>query len=297
MNKLVEYLKNPIKIKKGLLFRMAPYIEDDATFLKIKWKICMDYPLNLDNPKTYNEKLQWLKLHDRKPEYMTMVDKYEAKLYVSKIIGEDYIIPTIAVYNNVEAIDFESLPDQFVLKCTHDSGGVVICEDKANLDIDSVITKLRKRYNNNWFLFYREWPYKNLKHRIIAEQYITTQNNDLKDYKFYCFDGVVKAIMVAEGRFSEKKSFSYFDTNWNKLDFICLSQPDPINTYPKPKNFELMKKYVQKLSKPFKFTRVDLYEYKGNIRLGEITFIPMNSHFFCKIPEQNIELGKYLKLF
>jgi len=295
MNKLVEYLKNPIKIKKGLLFRMAPYIEDDATFLKIKWKICMDYPLNLDNPKTYNEKLQWLKLHDRKPEYMTMVDKYEAKLYVSKIIGEDYIIPTIAVYNNVEAIDFESLPDQFVLKCTHDSGGVVICEDKANLDIDSVITKLRKRYNNNWFLFYREWPYKNLKHRIIAEQYITTQNNDLKDYKFYCFDGVVKAIMVAEGRFSEKKSFSYFDTNWNKLDFTW-GAPKP-TVYPtKPEHFSEMLEIAEELSKGIPHVRVDLYNVDGKIYFGELTFYDGSGMQVFEPRQWDYKFGEYINL-
>jgi hypothetical protein len=295
MNKLVEYLKNPIKIKKGLLFRMAPYIEDDATFLKIKWKICMDYPLNLDNPKTYNEKLQWLKLHDRKPEYMTMVDKYEAKLYVSKIIGEDYIIPTIAVYNNVEAIDFESLPDQFVLKCTHDSGGVVICEDKANLDIDSVITKLRKRYNNNWFLFYREWPYKNLKHRIIAEQYITTQNNDLKDYKFYCFDGVVKAIMVAEGRFSEKKSFSYFDTNWNKLDFTW-GAPKP-TVYPtKPEHFSEMLEIAEELSKGIPHVRVDLYNVDGKIYFGELTFYDGSGMQAFEPRQWDYKFGEYINL-
>lgn len=295
MNKILDYLKNPNKIMRGLLFRIAPYIKDDATFLKIKWKICMDYPLNLDNPMTYNEKLQWLKLYDRKPEYIKMVDKYEAKKYVSNIIGEEFIIPTLAVYDTVEAIDFEGLPDQFVLKCTHDSGGVVICEDKTHFDIDSAITKLRKRYNNNWFLFYREWPYKNIKPRVIAEQYITTKNNDLKDYKFYCFNGVVKAIMVAEGRFSESKSFSYFDHSWNKLDFTW-GAPKPKSYPAKPKHFSEMLEIAAELSKDIPHVRVDLYNVDGKIYFGELTFYDGSGMQAFEPRQWDYIFGEYIDL-
>ena len=295
MNKIVDYIKNPQKIKKGLLFRIAPYIKDDATFLKMKWKICMDYPLNLDNPMTYNEKLQWLKLYDRKPEYIKMVDKYEAKKYVSNIIGEEFIIPTLAVYDTVDAIDFENLPDQFVLKCTHDSGGVVICEDKKNFDIDSAITKLRKRYNNNWFLFYREWPYKNIKPRVIAEQYITTKNNDLRDYKFYCFNGVVKAIMVAEGRFSESKSFSYFDHSWNKLDFTW-GAPKPKSYPAKPTHFSEMLEIAAELSKDIPHVRVDLYNVDGKIYFGELTFYDGSGMQAFEPRQWDYKFGDYIDL-
>ena len=194
---LFSLRRDPLRIFRGVGYRLldlfAKYLSD-RTYLQFKWFIRNGYKLNLDRPITFNEKLQWLKLYDRKPIYTTMVDKYEAKKYVAGIIGEEHIIPTIAVYNNVDDIKLENLPQQFVLKCTHDSGGVVICKNKDNFKRKESFLKLKKGLKRNFYWYNREWPYKGVPPRIIAEKYMVNDNTDedLNDYKFFCFNGVVK---------------------------------------------------------------------------------------------------------
>ena len=173
LRKIAIYFKKPKIVINVILHHISPFIKDDERYIKLKWKFNMSYPLDLNNPKTFNEKLQWLKIHDRKPIYSTMVDKYAAKEYVANIIGKEHIIPTIAVYDNVEDIDFDTLPNQFVLKCTHDSGGLVICKDKNNLDYSQAVKKLNHYFHRQYYWSKREWPYKNVPHRIIAEKYMT----------------------------------------------------------------------------------------------------------------------------
>ena len=184
-----KYLGKP-EILLILLDRKKIIKLDDKRFIEMSYKINMGKKLDLDNPQTFNEKLQWLKLNDRKDIYSTMVDKYEVKKYVSNIIGERYIIPTLGVYDSFDEIDFTELPEQFVLKCTHDSGGLVICKNKEELNIRKERKKFKKLLNTDFFRFEREWPYKNVKPRIIAEKYMATENQkELIDYKFFCING------------------------------------------------------------------------------------------------------------
>ncbi len=292
------FINRPKNFLQIVLAHIAPLIKKDETFIKLKWNLCMEYPLNLDNPRTYNEKLQWLKLHDHNPAYSTMVDKYEVKKYVADIIGEEYIIPTIAVYDSVEVIDFDKLPNQFVLKWTHDSGGLVICKDKSKLDIEEVRKKLKKGERSHYFWRSREWPYKNVTPRIIAEQYMEdSKTSELRDYKFFCFDGVVKALFIATDRQKkgEETKFDFFDADFNHLN-IRNGHPNANVPPAKPKMFDNMKELAGKLSKGIPQLRVDFYEVNGKVYFGELTF----SHWSGLKPFEPIEwdykFGEWIKL-
>ena len=198
---------------------------DDAEFLKKNYSAIMKKNLHLENPQTFNEKLQWLKLYDHNPEYTKMVDKYEAKKYVADLIGEEYIIPTLGVWGSFEEIDFDALPNQFVLKCTHDSGGLVICRDKSKLYKNKARKKITRSLQQNFYYRSREWPYKNVKPRIIAEAYMEdTETEELRDYKFFCFGGNVKALFVAKDRtkVGEETKFDFFDENFILNNEIAL---------------------------------------------------------------------------
>lgn len=193
----------------------------DEQFLKKEYFLQMGKPLNLNDPKTFNEKLQWLKIHNRKPEYTTMVDKYAVKQYVADRIGEQYIIPTLGVWEHFDDIDFDNLPKQFVLKCTHDSGGIVICRDKSKLDKKTAKKKLEYYLKRKYYYIHREWPYKNVKPRIIAEKYMTNgDGEDLNDYKLMCFNGKVKTTFVCSDRFSKDGlKVTFYDTDWRRMPF------------------------------------------------------------------------------
>lgn len=199
----------------------------DEKFLKRKYKLILGHSLNLKNPTLFSEKLQWLKLHDRKPIYTTMVDKYEAKKYVANIIGEQYIIPTLGVWDKFEDIDFNKLPNQFVLKCTHDSGGLVICRDKRKFDVKAAKKKINRSLKRNYFWQGREWPYKNVKPRVIAEKYMEdAQSGELKDYKFFCFNGMPKFMYISNDRGMIPHT-DFFDMNKASLSFRLKDPPSP----------------------------------------------------------------------
>lgn len=270
----IKYVKdNPKYLLLHFLSKTAK-IYPDAWFLKTMFKLNLGYELDLKNPQTYNAKLQWLKLYDRKKEYSIMVDKVEAKKYVTNLIGEEYIIPTLGVYNNVEDIDFEKLPQQFVLKCTHDSGGIVVCRDKTKLNINDAKKKLSKGLNRSYYYQNREWPYLNVTPRIIAEQYMEDrETGELRDYKFFCFNGEVKALFIASDRFTdgEETKFDFFDADFNHLPFTN-GHPNANVLPKKPIQFELMKELAAKLSKNIPQVRIDFYEVGGNVYFGEITF-------------------------
>ena len=258
----------------------------------------MDYPLDLDNPQTYNEKLQWQKLYDRRPEYTKMVDKYDAKEYVANIIGKEYIIPTLAVYDRVEDIDFDALPDQFVLKCTHDSGGIVICKDKSTLDIAAALKKLERGLKTNFYYQNREWPYKNVKPRIIAEQYMVDESGyELKDYKWFCFDGEPKALFIASDRGSDKEEtkFDFFDMDFNHLPFTN-GHPNASRPIMKPAGFDKMKELAAKLSKGLMQARIDFYDINGQVYFGEITFFHWSGMKPFVPREWDYIFGSYIKL-
>lgn len=246
----------------------------DKPYLKILYKGYVGKKLNLDSPKSYNEKLQWLKLFDRDSKYTKLVDKYEVKKYVSSVIGNQYIIPTLGVWDSFDDIDFASLPDRFVLKCTHDSGGVVICKDKSTFDKVKAKRIIQSSLKKNFFYEGREWPYKNVKPRVIAEKYMEDPDSgELPDYKFFCFDGVVKALFIATDRQKkdEDTKFDFFDAEYNHLEFTN-GHPMAKETPAKPKCFEEMKELAALLSKGIPQVRVDFYEVNGEVLFGELTF-------------------------
>lgn len=270
--KLKRYCRDPYhEIGYDMLWK-HPDRMSDRWYLKSLWKRTFGYELDLNHPRTFNEKLQWLKLYDRNPLYVTLVDKYRVKQWVAERIGEQYVIPTLAVYNSVDEIDLDSLPDKFVLKCNHDSGNVVICKDKSTFDLQAAKQKLAVALKYDYYLQWREWPYKNVEKCIFAEEYLEEfLETGGADYKFFCFDGVVKAMFVATERFSDEVKFDFFDSDFNHLDLYQL-HPMSGKTIPKPKGFEEMKEIAASLSKGFPHIRIDLYETKGGIYFGEFTF-------------------------
>lgn len=301
MNYFCKLIKHPMwhdwkQLRYLIVLHIAKHFPD-YLFLKTIFPLKVGYKLNLNNPQTYNEKIQWLKLYDRNPKYTTMVDKAEAKKYVAGIIGEEYIIPTIAVYNSVEEIDFDKLPNQFVLKVTHDSGGVVICKDKSILNIPSTLALLNKSLKINYYWKNREWPYKNVKPRIIAEEYKSDEEGCLNDYKFFCFDGEPVYMFIATDRFAkgEETKFDFFDMDFNHLPFVN-GHPNANTPIQKPQCFEEMKTIAAELSKGIPHVRVDLYEVDGHVYFGELTF----SHWSGMVPfvpeEWDYTFGKYIKL-
>ncbi|MBR3610306.1 MAG: glycosyl transferase [Oscillospiraceae bacterium] len=242
-------------------------------FVKIRYRIDMGKELDLENPVTYTEKLQWLKLYDHRPEYTTMVDKYGVKEYVSKKIGEKYVIPLLGVWEKVDDIDFNSLPERFVLKTTHDSGGIVICKDKSKLDIHAAKRKLSYFMKRNYYDCNREWPYKNVKHRIIAEEYMEdSRQGELRDYKFFTFGGEPKVLYIAQGRGKGEPTVAdFFDMDYNHLPFTIDHDMAPVPPE-KPQCFEEMKELAAKLSAGTPQLRVDFYEVDGKVYFGEMTF-------------------------
>lgn len=253
---------------KGLL-GMVPH----ELFLKWEYFYNFGRELNLEAPTNYTEKLQWLKLYDHRTEYATMVDKYAVKKYVASQIGEEYVIPLLGVWDHAEDIDFESLPERFVLKTTHDSGTLLICKDKRNLDYDKTRQAFKEYLKRRYYNHNREWPYKNVKPRIIAEEYMEDSTyKELRDYKFFTFGGEPKVLYIAQGRGKGEPTVAdFFDMEFNHLPFtidhdMALVPPE------KPTNFELMKELAAKLSAGTPQLRVDFYEVDGKVYFGEMTF-------------------------
>lgn len=299
MNMMEKVIRQPLFYGILAFGRLLPdTVEADAFYLRLLYRYKMHRELNLENPQTFNEKLQWLKLYDRRPEYTTMVDKYAVKAYVAERIGEERIIPTLGVWNRFEDIDFESLPEQFVLKATHDSGGIVICRDKAAFDLDNARKTLKHSLKRKYFRNTREWPYKDVKPRIIAEQYMEDGLGDsLKDYKLHCFSGEPKMTLVCSDRFSDGgMREDFFDKDWEHMP---IKRPDAENSgkeIDKPVNFEQMQELARKLSQDIPFVRTDFYEIDGKVYFGEMTFFPA-SGFKGFVPEKwDVELGRWIKL-
>lgn len=273
------------------------HLLNDEKYIRLLYKLQFKKEINLENPQTFNEKLQWLKLYDRNPEYTKMVDKYEAKKYVSNIIGEEYIIPTLGVWEKFEEIDFNLLPNQFVLKCTHDSGGLIICKDKNILNIKSSKKLINKCLKNKFYYSGREWPYKNVKPRIIVEKYMENNSGEeIIDYKLFCFNGVPRIILVCSERFSSKNMCeTWFDEDWNYLD-ITENNHRTDKTIKCPINFDEMKILARKLSDGIPFLRCDFYEVNEKIYFGELTFFPASGFEKFEPNEWDKKLGDMLEL-
>ena len=269
----------------------------DEEYITRKFRAKLGYPLNLDNPTTFNEKIQWLKLFEKKPQYCAMVDKCEAKKYVAEVIGEEYVVPLLGVWDSFDEIDFESLPERFVLKCTHDSGGLVIVKDKKKLNKKKARRKLEKSLRKDFFYCGREWPYKGMRRRSIAEEYLEdTRTKELRDYKFFCFNGEAKCYKVDFDRFIEHKA-NYYDMDSHIIEigeFVC--PPDFNRDIKAPEHVELMRELAEKLSAGLPFLRVDFYEVDGRVYFGEMTFYP-NSGFGKFVFDGNDELlGSWIHL-
>lgn len=298
---MFQLLLSPKELLYIIVSHYPFLIKDDRKYIEYIWKHRMNYPLNLDNPQTFNEKLQWLKLYDRKPIYTTMVDKYEAKKYVASIIGEEYIIPTLGVWDRFDDIDFNAFPDQFVLKCTHDSGGLVICKDKSKLVMEDAKNKIEKSLKRNFWMAGREWPYKNVKPRIIAEKYMSEgdgvpDDNGLNDYKFFCFNGEVKMMFIATERQSRiEPYFDFYDTNGVHIE-MRHGHPNAPTPPPCPSQFKLMKQLAAKLSVGFPTLRVDFYESHGRVYFGELTFYHHTGMVEFEPGEWDYTMGSWIQL-
>jgi len=267
----------------------------DKQLLHLMYLTRMGKRLNLKNPRTFNEKLQWLNLHNRKPEYTRMVDKYEAKKYVAEKIGEEYIIPTLGVWERFDDIDFDSLPDQFVLKCTHDSGGLVIVKNKSKLDRDAARNVIERCLKKQYYLQNREWPYKNVKPRIIAEKYMVDAiSAELRDYKFFAFNGSVELMFIATDRGTDTR-FDFYDSEFQHLS-IVNGYPNASKEIGKPANFEKMKLLAGQLSVGIPHLRVDFYEVNGKVYFGELTFFHWSGMVPFEPESWDLKLGELIDL-
>ncbi len=283
------------KIKRKLLHWACPLLPDEI-YLRWLFRLKMGYKLNLKAPRTYNEKLQWLKLNDIHPEYAKLVDKIDAKNFVEQKIGAKYIIPTIGTWDNVNDIEWDNLPEKFVIKCTNDSGGIVVCKDKSRLDINRAKAKLEDGWRKNYYQRNKEYPYRDLKPRIIAEEYMEDESGfELKDYKIFCFDGEPRFLFVATGRQEQDTRFDFFDLEWNHLP-VLNGHPNADHPIDKPKNFPEMLDVARKLSANIPHVRVDLYNVNGNIYFGEMTFFHWSGMTPFEPEEWDYRFGEYLKL-
>lgn len=257
------------------LFRKLSRLIPDRIYLQIVYFKHFRRFINFNNPKTFNEKIQWLKLNYRNEEYTKLVDKYRVKKYITKLIGEEYVIPTLGVWNNVDDIDFKSLPEKFVLKCNNDSGGIVICKNKKDFDEAKAKSFLKERLKNNGYWYGREWPYKNVKPCIIAEKYMEDSiSKDIKDYKFFCFNGSMEFFDIDIDRFIEHRA-NYYDRNGNFLPFgKTYCPPDYTKKIEMPKNLDKMIELAETISHNTVLSRIDFYEIDGQVYFGEITFYP-----------------------
>lgn len=290
MNKIKVFLWK----KRQWLLTFLP----DKLFIEYEYKKSTGQKLNLKNPMRFNEKIQWLKLYDRNPKYTKLVDKYEVRKYIEDKIGKEHLIPLIGVWNNVDDIDFNALPNQFVLKPTHTSGDIIICKDKNKLDIEQAKLEMKKWLKRNYYKVHREWPYKNVQPRIICEKYMVDESGtELKDYKFMCFKGEPKLILLCYNRKSKDNlNINFYDNNWNLLDLYRPKHPPSSIIFKKPKQFSKMMEYARVLSKDVPFLRVDFYEANEQLYFGELTFYPGSGYEKFVPDSYDYLLGSWIEL-
>lgn len=298
VNRFFYYLFHEPSTLAARLIASVFMIIPDKFYLQIEYKNKVGKSLNLKKTILFSEKLQWLKLYNRKPEYTIMVDKVKVKKYVAEKIGKEHIIPTLGIWDNPDEINFNTLPDKFVLKCNHNSGtGMCICKDKSKLDIPKVKEKLRKGLKENYFLKGREWPYKNVSRKILAEELLEVpDNDDLYDYKFFCFNGEPEYCQVISSR-NQVMSIDFFNKKWEHQSFhepkeFPFAKVEPV----KPVGYESMLDLARQLAKDIPFVRIDFYNVKGKIYFGEITFFPTSGFGGFDPDEWDLTLGKLIVL-
>lgn len=303
MQNITYYIKEPRAIGKSLLYHFGGILSD-SLYLRLMYYFQTGKELNLKKPQSFSEKMQWLKLYNRRPEYTTMVDKYAVKDYVANIIGQEYIIPTIGVWDGPEEIAWDDLPNKFVLKTTHGGGnkGVIVCTDKEKLDREATVRKLKSALQIDLSRRLGEWPYKNVRRRILAEKYLSdgcdtedaSMLHDLVDYKILCFDGKPLYCMVVSNR-RTNKSYDFFDNDWNLMPFRLSRFPNAKEKPAKPLHYETMRLLAAKIAAGHPHVRVDFYEVEGNVYFGEITFFTLSGYNTIKPEEWDIQLGSYIK--
>ncbi len=287
---IIQVSKYPLVNK---LMRLLP----DKWFIMLKWYgRRMPYRLNLRNPKTFSEKLQWIKLYDHNPLYTTLVDKYRVKQYVQEQLGAEHVIPLLGVWDKVEDIEWDKLPNQFVIKTNHDCGGLIICKNKSHFDLEKAKSKLQKSMNHNYYYDGREWPYKNVERKVFAEAYMEDEYGELRDYKFFCFNGEPKYCQVISGR-SKKMCIDFFDYNWKHQPFhepqwYPFADLEPT----RPKGFDQMWSFARKLAEGKPFSRIDFYDVNGHVYFGEITFFPTGGMGGFDPIEWDYTFGSWIKL-
>lgn len=296
ISKIRKAVRNPYLVFHYVASRINLKWIPDTAYLKLLYRARTGKKLNMVNPITFNEKLQWLKVNDRNPLYPQLVDKYRVRDYISTKIGEKYLIPLFGVYNNVNEIDFDALPKSFVLKCTHDSGGVVICNDRYNFNVDAAKEKLKRHLASNYYWSKREWPYKNVEPKIICEKYMVDESGlELKDYKIFCFHGVPEMIQVDYDRFQEHKR-NIYTTEWHYIAASIEYPTDPDKTIKKPQKIEEMLNLASVLSNGFPHVRVDFYSINDQIYFGELTFHHGSGFEKFEPSSLEVKMGEWIKI-
>ncbi|MBS6642766.1 MAG: glycosyl transferase [Clostridiaceae bacterium] len=281
-----------LKLYHSGIFNNIP----DRVFVPFQYWMATGKKLKLNNASTFNEKIQWMKLFDRNPIYPIVVDKYKVRDYVSERIGSDYLIPLLGKWDSLDAININSLPEQFVLKCNHDSGGISICQDKCRFDWNKEKKKLAIHMRQNHYYLSREWAYKDVKPCIIAEKYmVDMKTGELRDYKFFCFNGKPRYVQVDFNRFVNHKR-NIYDLNWNLIDLAIKCPNDPNKSIEKPENFNIMLEVAKKLSVGFPQVRVDLYSVNENVYFGELTLYHGNGFEKFTPEKYGEEFGSYIDL-
>lgn len=299
LRRVLNVLKSPENFGYWLSGRKVCRLIPDELYIKFKYRCILGRKLDLNNPQYLSEKIQWLKLHDKNKLYPTLVDKYAVREYIENVLGEEYLVPILGVWENPDDIEWDTLPQKFVLKCTNGSHTNIICTNKEKLDIAESLKLLRKWLKSNQTFYYgREWPYKNVKPRIIAEQFIeSTNKGGLVDYKFMCFDGKADNVMLCTERQTGNTKFEHFDRNWNFLRYQYIDKDKPDNyTIDKPEQMDKMFEIAEILAKPFRYVRVDLYCEQNKIYFGELTFYPQSGFDTDYTVETDLYLGKKLEL-
>ncbi len=287
-----------MRISSELIYSLCRFLPD-SVFLRLRYKRYFKRPLNLSDPVTYNEKIQWLKLYDHNPEYLELADKCAVKQVVADLIGQEYVVPLLGVWDHYDDIDFDRLPDQFVLKCNHDQGSVVVVKDKATLDHGLVKAKLEKALKRNFYYIAREWPYKTIPHKIFAEEYLEDLQGDkgLVDYKLFFFSGECKAILVVHNRFSSSGyELTYYDPEWNRLPFTKGKDETFYPSIEKPKQLSEMLEVGTILAKKYPHVRMDFYIVNDRLYFGEYTFYPSAGFLKFNPDSWDVTFGDWIKL-
>ena len=296
---LFELLANPKSLKMVLLKSFGKNIPDEK-YLKMLYKLKTGHELNLDYPKTYTEKIQWLKLYDRRPEYTKMQDKYAVREFIKETIGEEYLIPLLGVWDRADDIDFDALPDQFVIKCNHDCASVIICRDKSTFDKAEAKRHLQDCLQKSYYPDGREWAYRDIKPKIIAEKYMQDSNEKtLTDYKFFCFSGIARLVLVTSGpAHTPERRVDFYDIDFNSLPIKRgeMSGSGHAAAIKKPKGFDSLVQLAEKLSAGIPFVRMDFYLIEGHPFFGEVAFYPSGGMAEFKPYEWEERVGSWIIL-